>query len=147
MGGTIIGLDEAWAKMQEGDAVYVDVRSTGEFDGGHAEGAYHVPLIEMGPAGKAFNEGFVAQIRALVGSVGEDKALIIGCQMGGRSRQACQLLDAEGIANTFDFSGGWGGRPHPFGGAGTPGWSGSDLPRSTSAQPGRDWVSIKALVD
>ncbi len=146
MNGKIIDLQEVWQQLQDGAAIYLDVRSTGEFESGHPEGAYHIPLIEMGPDGRAFNEQFVPAVKALVHDLGVEDApaLIIACQAGGRSRQACQLLAAEGVVSTYDFAGGWGGRQHPFGGPGVQGWGGSDKPSATKAQPGRDWPSLRA---
>ena len=147
MNGEILKLDEVWQQLQSGQSVYLDIRSTGEFEGGHPQGAYHIPLIEMGPQGQAFNESFVAAVRGLVDALSQDgKApdLVVACQAGGRSRQTCQLLAAEGITQTYDFSGGWGGRPHPFGGPGMAGWAGSDKPVSTKAEAGRNWPALKA---
>ena len=148
MNGEVLKIDEVHKRLQDGTAVYVDVRSTGEFQGGHAAGAYHVPLIEMGPAGREVNERFVAAVRALRDSLGGDGApeLIVACQAGGRSKQACQLLVAEGITKVSDFSGGWGGRPNPFGGVGLQGWGTSGNPTSTTTEDGRDWPSIRALM-
>jgi rhodanese-related sulfurtransferase len=148
MNGEVIDIEGAWQEMEAGTAVYVDVRSTGEFEGGHPQGAYHIPLIEMGPGGRDFNDDFVPAIRALAVSLGGDSApqLIIACQAGGRSRQACQLLAAEGVATTYDFAGGWGGRPHPFGGQGAVGWAGSGKPTAATADEGRDWPALKAKI-
>lgn len=145
MNGEVVQLAQVTDLIADGSAVYLDVRSTAEFEGGHPTGAYHIPLIEMGPAGRAFNESFVVAVKALIDALGGASApdLIVACQAGGRSRQACQLLAAEGVHNTFDFAGGWGGRAHPFGGPGLQGWAGSGHASSTSAEPGRDWPSLK----
>ena len=148
MNGEVIKLEGVVQRLAAGDAVYLDVRSTPEFEGGHPEGAYHIPLIEMGAGGRAANGQFVQAVQALVAELGGDDAptLIVACQAGGRSRQACQLLAAEGVTNTVDFAGGWGGRPHPFGGPGLQGWGGSGNPTATTAQEGRDWPALQGKI-
>ena len=149
MNGNVIDIDKVWDELQAGSAVYLDVRSTGEFESGHPKGAYHIPLIEMGPHGQATNEQFVPAVKALADTLGgsDGPQFIVACQAGGRSRQACQLLAAEGLITTYDFAGGWGGRPHPFGGQGTVGWAGSGKPTATEADEGRDWPALQSKVD
>jgi len=146
MSANTISLDDAWARMKDGSAVYIDVRSTAEFAAGHPAGAWNVPLIERTARGQSLNHDFVASIRAIAAGNG-DPALIVGCQVGGRSRQACQLLAAEGVGKLHDFAAGWAGRKHPFGGPGLPGWATSEYPKATEAEPGRSWAAIRELVN
>lgn len=148
MNGEVIKLDDAWQRLQAGTAVYLDVRATSEFASGHPTGAYHIPLIEAGPAGRGMNEEFAAAVKALVADLGGDEGpeLIVACHAGGRSRQACQLLAAEGVTRIVDFSGGWGGRAHPLGGEGLAGWADSDKPQSTTAEAGRDWPTLQSKI-
>jgi rhodanese-related sulfurtransferase len=147
-----ISPEAAWDAMGAGDAIYVDVRTSSEFNNGHPEGAYHVPLMEHDPSTGApgFNPGFVEQMRVLAASVAQSRPeappkLVIGCQMGGRSRQACELLTMQGLANLADCSAGWGGQRDGYGRSMVAGWSTLDLPSASVALDGRSWPDIKAL--
>src|SRR5689334_20222021 len=51
--------EEALRLVRDEGYVYVDVRSVMEFDEGHPEGAYNVPLLDAGPGGMAPNPDFV----------------------------------------------------------------------------------------
>jgi rhodanese-related sulfurtransferase len=125
---------EAKALMDEG-YVYVDVRSIPEFEKGHPEGAYNVPLMHMGPSGMAPNPDFAAVIEK---HVPRDAKLIVGCKMGGRSAQASQLLASKGYTNLVDQGGGFDGQP------GNPGWLPSGLPVGTQAPAERSYEKLKA---
>ena len=124
---------EAKGLMDEG-YVYVDVRSIPEFERGHPEGAWNVPLLHMGPAGMAPNPDFVTVMQK---HFGKDAKLIIGCKMGGRSAQASQLLEQAGYQNLVDQKGGFEGQP------GNPGWLPAGLPVATAAAAGRTYESLK----
>ena len=124
---------EAKGLMDEG-YLYVDVRSIPEFERGHPEGAWNVPLLHMGPAGMAPNPDFVAVMQK---HFGKDAKLIIGCKMGGRSAQASQLLEQAGYQNLVDQKGGFEGQP------GNPGWLPAGLPVATAAAAGRTYESLK----
>jgi len=124
---------EAKALMDEG-YVYVDVRSIPEFEKGHPEGAYNVPLLHMGPAGMAPNADFGAVMQR---HFAKDSKLVVGCKMGGRSAQAGQLLESLGYTNVVDQKGGFEGQP------GSPGWSPAGLPVATQAAAGRSYETLK----
>jgi len=124
---------EAKALMDEG-YVYVDVRSIPEFEKGHPEGAYNVPLLHMGPAGMAPNADFGAVMQR---HFAKDSKLVVGCKMGGRSAQAGQLLESLGYTNVVDQKGGFEGQP------GSPGWSPAGLPVATRAAAGRSYETLK----
>ena len=51
---------EARELIEKEGYVYVDVRSVPEFESGHPEGAYNVPLLHMGPAGMTPNPEFLS---------------------------------------------------------------------------------------
>ena len=149
-----ISPEAAWDAMGTGAAIYIDVRTSGEFASGHPEGAYHVPLMDTDPQTGApgFNQGFVAEIQALVANLEESKPespplIVIGCQMGGRSRQACELLATQGVAHLADCSAGWGGQRDGYGRPMVAGWSTLGLPSSSAPADGHSWVDIKALTD
>jgi rhodanese-related sulfurtransferase len=146
-----IEVTEAWQMMESGSAVYLDVRSTREFTAGHPRGAYNIPLIEPDAAtGRPeVNPGFQQQVEVLrehLAAAGDEPNLIIGCQRGGRSRQACQALEMTGSGGLLDCTGGWGGARNMLGQLLAEGWTGCDLPAATEADSGRDWQSIRALV-
>ena len=69
----------------------VDVRTPGEFAGGHLPGAVNIPLD---------------QLRARVGELkNEPKPVVVYCASGMRSGQARRLLVGEGIAEVHDLGG------------------------------------------
>ncbi|BAU84796.1 rhodanese domain containing protein [Streptomyces laurentii] len=74
----------------------IDVRSPGEYAGGHLPGAMNIPLDRLKHALPSLKEA---------ASRGE---LLIVCQSGNRSRNACAQLAAEGIP-TLDLVGGTSG--------------------------------------
>jgi rhodanese-related sulfurtransferase len=125
---------EAKALIDEG-YTYVDVRSIPEFEKGHPEGAYNVPLLHMGPAGMAPNGEFAAVMEK---AFSKDSKLIIGCKMGGRSAQASQMLEGMGYTHVVDQLAGFEGQP------GNPGWSPAGLPVSTQATPDRTYEGVKS---
>ena len=89
--------------------VYLDVRTVQEFDAGHVPGAKNIPVLEPDPGGRMqFNPRFVELVEA---NFGKDAKVITGCQMGGRSLKAAELLLAAGFSNVVDMRGGFGGEP------------------------------------
>lgn len=68
--------------MVEG-AVIIDVRTPGEFKGGHIKGSKNIPLPEL--------RSNVAKIKAL------KKPIVVCCASGMRSAQAKTILEKEGI--------------------------------------------------
>jgi rhodanese-related sulfurtransferase len=125
--------EEARELVEKQGYVYVDVRSVPEFERGHPEGAYNVPIAHMGPAGMAPNPSFTAVMEQ---RFAKDKRLVLGCQAGGRSLQAAGLLQSLGYSDVIDQRAGWGGT------AAEPGWAARGLPSATQAQPGRDWETL-----
>jgi rhodanese-related sulfurtransferase len=114
--------------------VYVDVRSVPEFEKGHPDGAYNVPLLHMGPGGMAPNPDFAAVMQK---NFAKEAKLIVGCKMGGRSAQASQLLASLGYTNLIDQGAGFDGQP------GNPGWLPAGLPVATTAPRDRSYTHLK----
>lgn len=81
------------AVMDAGPISLIDVRTPGEFAGGHAPGAVNVPLNEL--------EGRISELEATKAG---DVYLI--CAVGGRSIQATKLLEAKGWAHPINVEGG-----------------------------------------
>jgi rhodanese-related sulfurtransferase len=69
--------------IQNGQGTIVDVRSFGEFMGGHPVGALNIPLHEI--------PSRVEEIKAL------KSPLILCCASGNRSGEAQRYLSAQGI--------------------------------------------------
>jgi rhodanese-related sulfurtransferase len=123
-------------QLQANGSIYVDVRSVPEFEHGHPEGSFNVPLLHIDPrTGQRYpNQDFVSVMR---GSFPADAPLLIGCQAGARSVQACQVLAAQGYTNLTNVLGGWGGSP-----SGDAGWVPSGLPVERTAEPAREYATL-----
>lgn len=72
--------------------IWIDVRTTDEFNAGHIEGAAHIPYEE---------------IAARIGEITSDKEAKIHlyCRSGNRSGIAQQTLQAMGFTNTVNEGG------------------------------------------
>ena len=66
------------------EPLYVDVRSPGEYAGGHVDGALNIPLD---------------QLQRRIGELGGDRSreIVLYCASGGRSAMACGLLHQLGF--------------------------------------------------
>src|SRR5215472_5982616 len=89
-------------------ALYLDVRTEPEFAAGHPAGARNVPVVLFDPAsgGPKANPYFLDVVER---NVPRDAKLIVGCQSGGRSMRACELLRDAGFADVSNVRGGFGG--------------------------------------
>jgi rhodanese-related sulfurtransferase len=131
--------DEALSLVDREGWSYVDVRSVPEFESGHPEGAYNVPIAHLGPMGMSPNPEFLGVMEK---AFPKDSKLVIGCKSGGRSLQASGMLLAAGFQNVVDQRAGFqGGMDH----SGRPeaGWGPKGLPTSRAAEPGRSWADLK----
>ena len=135
-----VSASEASEMMTQDGYTYVDVRSIPEFEAGHPEGAYNIPIMQMGPRGMAPNQDFLV----FEGSFAKDAKLILGCQSGGRSLQAAQILQAQGFSDVVDQRAGFGGVPAMPGAAPEPGWRALGLPVATQAAEGRAYDTLAA---
>lgn len=84
-----VGIDGAEARqlVSEG-AGLLDVRTKGEFDGGHLPDAQWIPVAEL--AGR-------------VDEVPKDQTVIVYCRSGGRSARAAQILKSAGFEEVRDL--------------------------------------------
>lgn len=82
---------EAARERQQAGALLFDVRETGEFKGGHAASARSLPLSGM-------QSRFARELP-------KEREILIICQSGARSAQACNFLAAQGY-NVVNVSGG-----------------------------------------
>jgi len=113
--------------------VYVDVRSIPEFEAGHPEGAYNVPLAHMGPQGMAPNVEFLSVMEK---SFGKDARIVVGCKSGGRSLQAATILLSSGFTDVIDQRAG-------YLGATEPGWAPAGLPTAKDPPADRTYAGLR----
>ncbi|MFK7990229.1 MAG: rhodanese-like domain-containing protein [Sandaracinaceae bacterium] len=73
--------------MVDDGATLLDVRSVGEWSGGHIEGALHIPVSELS---------------SRIAEVPSGAPVVVYCQSGVRSAMAAQLLESEGY-EVFDL--------------------------------------------
>lgn len=125
-------LDDGWK--------YLDVRSEPEFQAGHPEGALNVPLLHAGPGGMTPNPDFLAVVQK---AFPKDAKLVVGCQAGGRSLRAAQLLEGAGYSEIVDQRAGYGGARDQFGRIVEPGWEAEKLPVEAGNPAGRSYKDLK----
>ncbi len=129
-----ISPEEAAARMAEGYA-YLDVRSVPEFETGHPQGAYNIPLMHATPGGMSPNTRFMEDVAK---TFPQDAKIVIGCKSGGRSVSAAGLLELAGYRDLLEQRAGFDGNGRE------PGWRDTALPQSTTAEPGRAYTDLKA---
>lgn len=133
--------------QQHNGATLVDVRSTREYNGGHAAGAVNVPLMEhdeetgqMTP-----NPDFV---RVMQANFPADARLLLACQAGGRSARAARMLETFGYQHLTNVLGGFLGKRDPVDGRTIdPGWHECGLPTETTPAPGGSYAELVAKAD
>ncbi|MCD6063211.1 MAG: rhodanese-like protein [Flavipsychrobacter sp.] len=72
-------------------AVIIDVRTKGEYSGGHVKGSLNIPLNELPQNLHRINR---------------NRAVIVCCASGMRSRSAMTLLQEKGFVEVYN-AGGW----------------------------------------
>ena len=81
---------EAKEKIEAGAQV-VDVRTPGEYGGGHVPGSLNIPHMS---------------VLARQGELVKDGEIVFICQMGSRSALACEFAAAAGFKELFNVEGG-----------------------------------------
>lgn len=76
------------------NAVILDVRTQSEWDEGMIPGAIHIDIYK--------GQGFVYEVDAL----DKTKPYYVYCKAGGRSAQACNIMNQLGFENTYNLLGG-----------------------------------------
>jgi rhodanese-related sulfurtransferase len=132
--------------LQNRGGSYVDVRSTGEFAGGHPKGALNVPIFEPDEdtGQMAPNPDF---LRVMQATFTPDSPLLIGCQVGGRAVRAAQMLASFGFTDVTVVRGGFQGSRDPLGRVVDPGWADAGLPTASGASPGTAYRDLLAKAD
>jgi phage shock protein E len=86
------GNKEDYAQMVKERAIIVDVRSKGEFAGGHIKGSINIPVDQL--------SNHLSQLGD------KNKTIITCCASGMRSASAKRILTTNGYKNVFN-GGGW----------------------------------------
>lgn len=76
---------------RDGSVTLLDTRTVGEFDGGHIDGFFNIPVDEL---------------RERLGELDKRKPVYVICQSGLRSYIACRILAGNGF-DCYNFSGGF----------------------------------------
>ncbi len=119
--------------LESGNYTYIDVRTPPEYEAGHVPGAKNIPVVEPDPMGRMqANPQFVDVVEK---NFGKGARLIVGCQKGGRSLKAAQILQQAGFADILDMRGGFGGETDPMGQVTFPGWKPRGLPLCQNCSP------------
>jgi rhodanese-related sulfurtransferase len=79
------------AMREQREIVLIDVRTDAEVARGIIAGARHIPLFSL------------PQHAAALADVG---TIVVYCQSGGRSAQACSYLAQQGFADLYNLAGG-----------------------------------------
>ncbi len=93
-GGREIGMLEATRLMNTGNALVLDIRDTGEFNGGRIPKSKNIPLSEIA---KRVDE--IAKFK--------DKPVIVACRSNTRAGSAVKLLKQQGFADVYQLDGGF----------------------------------------
>lgn len=94
---------EDWVSQLEADtnAVILDVRTEDEWNEGFIENAINIDIYK--------GQGFIYAVEEL----DKSKNYYVYCKAGGRSQQACDIMNQLGIENTYNLVGGmlqWSGK-------------------------------------
>jgi len=89
--GDPVQAKQAWPMIDSG-ALLIDVRTKGEFDAGHLEGAVNISWDDTG---------------ALADAIGDDpeRPVVVYCRSGNRSGKAKVALDKKGYNHIFNGTG------------------------------------------
>ncbi len=80
-----------FSELIKNGAVIIDVRSKGEYQGGHIKGSQNIPLDTLA---------------ANIAKLKKDKAIITCCASGMRSASAKGILKSKGFTEVYN-GGGW----------------------------------------
>jgi len=88
---TRLTVGEAKEKIDTGAVQIIDVRTPGEYAGGHVPGALNIPHMSI-----------IGRKEEL----SKDKELVFICQVGARSALACEFAAAVGLKVLYNVEGG-----------------------------------------
>ncbi|KAH7299870.1 hypothetical protein KP509_24G034400 [Ceratopteris richardii] len=98
-----VSVEEAAQLLKKGYK-YLDVRTFEEFVDGHVEGAINIPFMFRKGQGMTKNVHFIEEVSKYINK--EDK-VVVGCEVGMRSRMASRSLVAEGFTEVKCMGGGF----------------------------------------
>ncbi|MGE0822817.1 MAG: rhodanese-like domain-containing protein [Candidatus Binatia bacterium] len=125
--------------QRDAKMIYLDVRTVPEFTAGHPQGGINIPgFFFQQPGQPSPNPDFLTVVEAILP---KDAAIIVGCQAGGRSQRAAEMLDKAGYTNVANMMGGFGGGQNHAGQLIT-GWRDAGLPVSTDNGDGVSYASL-----
>lgn len=87
---------QEFAKLIKEDGAIIDVRTAGEFAGGHLENAQNIDI---------YSSDFNDKIKEL----DKTKPVYVYCMSGGRSSRAMNLMKKEGFTKVYNMLGGYSG--------------------------------------
>ncbi len=127
--------------QQDAKIVYLDVRTVPEFSAGHPQRGINIPAFFFQQPGQPTpNADFVKVVEA---NIAKDATIVVGCQAGGRSQRAADMLDKAGYTNISNVMGGFGGGQDQTGKA-IAGWRDAGLPVTTDNGDGVSYSSLAA---
>ncbi|EEC81333.1 thiosulfate sulfurtransferase 16, chloroplastic [Oryza sativa Japonica Group] len=91
-------------ELQQAGHRYLDVRTEGEFAGGHPVGAVNIPYMYKTGSGLTKNTHFLEKVST---TFGKEDEIIVGCQSGKRSLMAASELCSAGFTAVTDIAGGF----------------------------------------
>jgi rhodanese-related sulfurtransferase len=120
--------------------IYLDVRTVPEFTAGHPQRGINVPVIFFNQATgqPAPNPDFLKVVET---TIPKDATVIVGCQAGGRSQRAAEIMAQAGYTNVTNMQGGFGGGQDQMGRV-VQGWRDSGLPVSADNGEGVSYASL-----
>jgi rhodanese-related sulfurtransferase len=126
----------------DNNVVYIDVRTENEFMSGHVPDAVNIPVVLPDPATRQMkpNPEFVRVVSA---HFSKNKRIIVGCQMGGRSQLAAQILGQEGFEAVSNMQGGFGGAKDAMGRTVALGWSQLGFPVEMEVPAGTSYAELR----
>ncbi|HSE39441.1 MAG TPA: rhodanese-like domain-containing protein [Acidobacteriota bacterium] len=138
-----VSAEEANQIMQNDPTViYLDVRTTQEFDQGHPLRAVNIPIMSMVPGmGMVPNAEFVSVVEA---NIPKDANVLVGCKSGGRSARAVEILSQLGFQNLANVRSGFVGAMDMTGRIVEPGWSLLNLPLCSSCEENSSYSKLAA---
>ena len=125
---------------QDAAIIYLDVRTEAEFQAGHPERAINIPVVFFDQAaGRPVpNPHFLTVVEA---NIPKEATVVVGCQAGGRSQRAAEIMEQAGYAQVSNMMGGFGGGQDQQGQA-VVGWQEAGLPVHTDNGDGVSYSSL-----
>ncbi|HVO24952.1 MAG TPA: rhodanese-like domain-containing protein [Candidatus Margulisiibacteriota bacterium] len=134
--------DEAQKLLLDEGYRYLDVRTEGEFAAGHPATAVNIPVASPNrvTGQMAMNSDFLAVVEA---HLPKHTKIVVGCQSGGRSQRAAELLTQAGYSQVVNMEGGFGGVRDQTGRTVVAGWAERGLPICTECGAENSYAGLR----